>query len=196
MSESRERAGAVFDAAVELPPEERAAIVEQACGGDAALRRRVEALLKAHEVAGTFMVSPAQAALPETMQVPAPEQSGEWIGRYKLLQQIGEGGCGVVYMAEQEEPIRRRVALKVIKLGMDTLDSVNGLAGLLCKKGDTAGAEPLCRRALEGRERKLGKQHPDTVKSRNLTIEVLTKAGKPAEAEALRREAKGLIEGK
>src|SRR5512135_1264540 len=52
--------------------------------------------------------------------VPTPERAGDRIGRYKLLQQIGEGGCGVVYVAEQEEPVRRRVALKVIKLGMDT----------------------------------------------------------------------------
>src|SRR3989442_1076257 len=55
-----------------------------------------------------------------TVSLPAAEKTGDRIGRYKLLQQIGEGGCGVVYMAEQEEPVRRRVALKVIKLGMDT----------------------------------------------------------------------------
>jgi serine/threonine protein kinase len=58
--------------------------------------------------------------MPWPAAVPLPDQSGERIGPYKLLQQIGEGGCGVVYMAEQERPIRRRVALKVIKLGMDT----------------------------------------------------------------------------
>src|SRR5471030_3163175 len=52
--------------------------------------------------------------------IPISEKSGDWIGRYKLLQQIGEGGCGVVHMAEQDEPVRRRVALKIIKLGMDT----------------------------------------------------------------------------
>jgi serine/threonine protein kinase len=55
-----------------------------------------------------------------TVVMPATEKHGDRIGRYKILQQIGEGGCGVVYMAEQEEPVRRRVALKVIKLGMDT----------------------------------------------------------------------------
>src|SRR5207253_1813887 len=54
------------------------------------------------------------------LSFPVTEQPGDRLGRYKLLQQIGEGGCGVVYMAEQEEPVRRRVALKVIKLGMDT----------------------------------------------------------------------------
>ena len=56
----------------------------------------------------------------QTHEIPVLEKSGDWIGRYKLLQQIGEGGCGVVHMAEQEEPVRRRVALKIIKLGMDT----------------------------------------------------------------------------
>ena len=60
------------------------------------------------------------------MVVKPAEQPGDRIGRYKLLQQIGEGGCGVVYMAEQEEPVRRRVALKVIKLGMDTKRSSPG----------------------------------------------------------------------
>jgi hypothetical protein len=60
------------------------------------------------------------AADPPTVLVPALEQAGDRIGRYKLLQKIGEGGRGTVYMAEQEEPVRRRVALKVIKLGMDS----------------------------------------------------------------------------
>src|SRR5204862_4124100 len=56
----------------------------------------------------------------ETLVVPPSEKAGDRIGRYKILQQIGEGGCGIVYLAEQEEPVRRRVAVKVIKLGMDT----------------------------------------------------------------------------
>jgi serine/threonine protein kinase len=112
--------GAIFDAAIELPPERRAAYVLEACAGDDALRQRVESLLGAHESAETFMDSPAVAPGRETVAVKPSEQPGDRIGRYKLLQQIGEGGCGVVYMAEQEEPVRRRVALKVIKLGMDT----------------------------------------------------------------------------
>jgi hypothetical protein len=119
MSEAHKPAGAIFDAAIELPPERRAAYLLEACAGDDSLRQRVEALLRAHELAGTFMDSPA-AAKRETVVVRPSEQVGARIGRYKLLQQIGEGGCGVVYMAEQEEPVRRRVALKVIKLGMDT----------------------------------------------------------------------------
>ncbi len=119
MSEPHKPAGAIFDAAIELPPEQRDAYVQEACAGDDSLRQRLEALLRAHKLAGTFMDSPA-AARGETMMVKPTEQPGDRIGRYKLLQQIGEGGCGVVYMAEQEEPVRRRVALKVIKLGMDT----------------------------------------------------------------------------
>ena len=67
---------------------------------------------------GTVLVTALKPTILVT--VPVTEQAGDKIGRYKLLQQIGEGGCGVVYMAEQEEPVRRRVALKVIKLGMDT----------------------------------------------------------------------------
>jgi serine/threonine protein kinase len=109
---------AVFAAALELPADKRGAYLDQACAGDLALRQQVEALLKVHNEAGDFFDNLAQSAAAES-KVPA-ERPGDRIGRYKLLQQLGEGGCGVVYMAEQEEPVRRRVALKVIKLGMDT----------------------------------------------------------------------------
>ncbi|MBI3417415.1 MAG: protein kinase [Verrucomicrobia bacterium] len=120
----------IFAAALKLPgAEERDAYLTETCAGDAELRQRLEALLKAHTDAGTFLQSPAAGAPTvlagpvtnaPTAFVPVTERAGDRIGRYKLLQQIGEGGCGVVYMAEQEEPVRRRVALKVIKLGMDT----------------------------------------------------------------------------
>jgi tetratricopeptide (TPR) repeat protein len=120
MSEPHKPVGAIFDAAIELPPERREAYLHEACGGDDSLRQRVEALLRAHESAQAFMDRPAVGLRREPLVVQHPEQPGDRIGRYKLLQQIGEGGCGVVYMAEQEEPVRRRVALKVIKLGMDT----------------------------------------------------------------------------
>jgi eukaryotic-like serine/threonine-protein kinase len=121
MSEPPNPEVAVFAAALELPADQRGAYLDQACAGNADLRRQVEALLQDHEAAGSFFdkLGPTpQAALREGA-IPA-EKPGDRIGRYKLLQQIGEGGCGVVYMAEQEEPVRRRVALKVIKLGMDT----------------------------------------------------------------------------
>ncbi len=110
-----------FTAALGLPPEQRAAYLDKACGGDAALRRRIEDLLSAH-AASEFLERPAVPVAVPTMHISPPlsERAGDRVGRYKLLQQIGEGGCGVVYMAEQDEPVRRRVALKVIKLGTDT----------------------------------------------------------------------------
>src|SRR5881394_1707462 len=105
---------------------ERAAFIDAACGGNRALRERIEELLREQEQLGDFLETPAlhettQVAAAAAQSVPAAtEKPGDRIGRYKLLQNIGEGGCGVVYMAEQEEPVRRRVALKIIKLGMDT----------------------------------------------------------------------------
>src|ERR1039457_6696127 len=122
MTNQPDRELAVFNAARRLPAGERAAYLAEACAGDAALRQRVEELLQASDEAGNFLENPAAVPPSGTVRVPAipANKPGDRIGRYKLLQQIGEGGCGVVYMAEQEEPVRRRVALKVIKLGMDT----------------------------------------------------------------------------
>src|ERR1041385_3697906 len=114
---------AILNAALELPADHRAAYVDQACAGKPALRRQVEALLQAGEQAQGFLEAPPAGLdfkRATSVNLPPIEKHGDRIGRYKLLQQIGEGGCGVVYMAEQEEPVRRRVALKVIKLGMDT----------------------------------------------------------------------------
>ncbi len=114
---------AILNNALELAEAQRDAYLDQACAGDAALRKQVETLLQSHEQAKGFLEAPPtgldfkRTAL---VNIPLTEKPGDRIGRYKLLQQIGEGGCGVVYMAEQEEPVRRRVALKVIKLGMDT----------------------------------------------------------------------------
>jgi serine/threonine protein kinase len=96
---------------------ERLAFLRGACGADAALLARVQVLLQAHETAREFLPGePAGQTIPGGMD----EKPGDRIGRYKLREKIGEGGCGVVYVAEQEEPVRRKVALKVIKLGMDT----------------------------------------------------------------------------
>ena len=116
---------AVFaEALSRATPEARAAYLDATCGNDTALRERVEALLRAADAAGNFLEEPPTGLSGDrgtTLLIsPLSEKPGDRIGRYKLLQQIGEGGCGVVYMAEQEEPVRRRVALKVIKLGMDT----------------------------------------------------------------------------
>jgi len=122
MSESHQREAAIFDAAMEMSPEQRASHLDLACGGDAALRQRMESLLKACENSSGYLDSPTDpmSVEPTNALPPSFEKAGDRIGRYKLLQQIGEGGCGVVYMAEQEEPVSRRVALKVIKLGLDT----------------------------------------------------------------------------
>jgi WD40 repeat protein/serine/threonine protein kinase len=112
----------IFSAALERSAgPERDAFLAQACANDDALRQSVENLLANHEQSGSFLTLPAGPIGPTgTRLVPVNEKPGDKIGRYKLLQQIGEGGCGVVYMAEQEEPVRRRVAIKVIRLGMDT----------------------------------------------------------------------------
>jgi hypothetical protein len=96
---------------------DRAAYLDDACAADGALRQRVESLLAEHQQLGSFMeVAPSEA----TIDQPVSERPGTQIGPYKLLQQIGEGGMGVVYMAEQSEPVQRKVALKVIKPGMDS----------------------------------------------------------------------------
>jgi eukaryotic-like serine/threonine-protein kinase len=99
-----------------LTEAERQRFVGEACGGDNELKQQVLSLLQVHDRAGDFL-QPTPIFSSATL---IAEKPGDRIGRYKLLEQIGEGGCGVVYMAEQQEPVRRRVALKVIKLGMDT----------------------------------------------------------------------------
>ncbi len=111
----------IFAEALCLPPDERAAYLARSTNGNVDLRRRVESLLGSHQ-AGDFLEQAAAPQLRPTLHITVPftEKPGDRIGSYKLLQQIGEGGCGVVYMAEQAQPVRRRVALKIIKLGMDT----------------------------------------------------------------------------
>jgi serine/threonine protein kinase len=121
MSDAPDRDVACFTEALSLPVNERIAYLDHACGSDSELRRRVEALLQAHDGVGDFLEKPPQRAeLDPSLGTAVGEKPGDRIGRYKLLQQIGEGGCGVVYMAEQETPVRRRVALKIIKPGMDS----------------------------------------------------------------------------
>src|SRR5580765_548683 len=112
-----EREVTLFEAALALPSGQREAYLEQASAGDPDLLQRVRGLLHAAENGADFLTPITPNPRPT---LPAIEKPGDRIGRYKLLQQIGEGGCGIVHMAEQEEPLRRRVALKVIKLGMDT----------------------------------------------------------------------------
>jgi len=124
MAPAQQREAALFAAVIEKPLAERAAFLDGACHGDPALRQRLEALLTAHAAPDELLSSltpEAKATLKiEFAEEPADETVGQKIGRYKILEKVGEGGCGVVYVAEQTEPVRRRVALKVIKLGMDT----------------------------------------------------------------------------
>jgi eukaryotic-like serine/threonine-protein kinase len=110
----------VFTEALRLSPHDRERYLREACQGDTGLQNRVETLLLAYEHAGGFLQKSAANRSAKATQAFATEKPGDRIGHYKLLQQIGEGGCGVVYMAEQEAPVRRRVALKIIKPGMDT----------------------------------------------------------------------------
>jgi WD40 repeat protein/serine/threonine protein kinase len=111
---------AIFFAALEKgSPRERAAFLDLACAADPDLHRRVEKMLAAQAHAGSFLEQPAHSLL-ATVDAPVTEGPGTVIGPYKLLEPIGEGGFGVVFMAEQAQPVRRKVALKVLKPGMDT----------------------------------------------------------------------------
>jgi eukaryotic-like serine/threonine-protein kinase len=111
----------IFSGAIELASVvERAAFIARACGPDEDLRRRVERLVDAHFRAGSFLEPPPTSPTVSIDSSRATDVSGTVIGPYKLLQPIGEGGMGTVYMAEQTAPVRRLVALKVIKAGMDS----------------------------------------------------------------------------
>lgn len=140
MSSARE----IFDSLMDLDPTRREAQLHKLCGDDAQLRGEVQSLLQAHEDAGQFFgeptLDPGVTTPPRNPNVTTPpgdsggvvsrggnaaevsvqEGPGDVVDRYKLLERIGEGGFGIVYMAQQSKPIRRRVALKIIKLGMDT----------------------------------------------------------------------------
>jgi len=127
----------IFEIAVDLEGGERRAYIRRICGTDATLRAEVDALLRAHERAAGFLASqtadggllpdalatldsPSSSDAVAAMTAPPLEGPGTKIGPYKLLQLIGEGGFGTVFMAEQTAPVQRKVALKIIKLGMDT----------------------------------------------------------------------------
>jgi eukaryotic-like serine/threonine-protein kinase len=125
---------ALFDTALELDPEARAAFLDQACHGNTEFRQRLEKLLAAHERTKDFFdiklvnlpgEAPTTNGVAPGLVAPDQKSAGEGennmvIGHYRLMQRLGEGGCGVVYLAEQAAPIRRKVALKIIRLGMDT----------------------------------------------------------------------------
>ncbi len=113
----------VFELVVGMDDGERDAALAEACGRDVALRKEVDMLLGAHVRAAGFLATPTAGEQPSGVKPGSgalSEMAGSVIGRYKLLQLIGEGGFGSVFMAEQREPVQRRVALKIIKMGMDT----------------------------------------------------------------------------
>jgi serine/threonine protein kinase len=123
----------IFEAALELPDAvARTALLDQACAGEPEMRARLTELLSVQDRAEKFfsdsyagiVVSAVDLKISDAEAGPTPphrdETIGAEIGAYRLLRRLGEGGCGVVYLAEQEKPVRRRVALKIIKLGMDT----------------------------------------------------------------------------
>jgi serine/threonine protein kinase/Flp pilus assembly protein TadD len=121
MGERSKSERSIFEAAIEVgSAAARAAYLDRACGTNEGLRQDVKALLAAHDRLGSISIAAhAPAALASALE-PIRECPGTLIGPYKLLEQIGEGGFGVVFMAEQQQPVRRKVALKVLKPGMDT----------------------------------------------------------------------------
>ncbi len=112
-----------FTALEKGSPAECAAYLEEACGEDRALRKKIERMLAAQSEVSSFLESPVVQIDP-TLLHPTAEKPGTVIGRYKILEEIAEGGMGVVYMAEQREPVRRKVALKIVKPGMDTREVI------------------------------------------------------------------------
>ncbi len=126
MHRPNQRAEEVFAEAIRIADAvARRAYLNRGCAGNDALRQEVESLVQSHFAAGNFLEQPM--ALPQTEVL--TERAGTRIGRYKLLEKIGEGGFGVVYMAEQVEPVQRKVALKIIKAGMDTQGGHRPLRG-------------------------------------------------------------------
>ena len=114
----------IFKAAREIrSPEDREMYLSKACGDDSGLRARIDALLRVDEDESAFLNSPPTAVFAVNQQ-PATEQPGTLIGNYKLMEKIGEGGMGIVFVAEQQRPVRRKVAIKIIKPGMDSSDVV------------------------------------------------------------------------
>ena len=120
MSSPDSQIEAIFHEALDCASAERAAFVAKACAGDESLHKEVQRLLASHENAGTYLGPFHSPEIEAEMERLKPEEAGEHIGQYKLIEQIGEGGFGTVWVADQERPVRRRVALKILKLGMNT----------------------------------------------------------------------------
>src|SRR3990167_1652113 len=125
MDTGRKKIDTILGEAVEIESAaEREAFLAEACGKDAELRYRLDKLIANHFGAGDFLEDPLVACAATIDLPPIAERPGTQIGPYTLLQEIGEGGMGIVYMALQKEPVRRKVALKIIKPGMDTREVI------------------------------------------------------------------------
>ncbi|MEZ6115726.1 MAG: serine/threonine-protein kinase [Pirellulaceae bacterium] len=123
-TQARNKVESIFFQAIQAASgAKRDAFLDNACGGDSALRQEVELLIAAHQAPDSFLQAPVDA-LTATPDFDVLEREGSTIGRYKLLEKLGEGGFGLVFMAEQTSPVRRRVALKIIKPGMDSKEVV------------------------------------------------------------------------
>src|SRR5262249_19306447 len=119
MTAIEDQARALFLAALDRAPDQWPALLDEACGGDVGVRARGEDLLRAHQALGSIHGGHAGGSV-TTVGLSLAERPGTVVAPYKMLEQIGEGGFGVVFMAEQQQPVRRKVALKVLKPGMDT----------------------------------------------------------------------------
>ncbi len=124
MNDNAARAKEIFLAALRQPPAQLDAYLDGVCSGDAGLLKRIRDLMRAHARADHFLAGPPPDQADTVDASPLDERPGTMIGPYKLLEQIGEGGFGVVFLAEQQQPVHRQVALKVIKPGMDTREVV------------------------------------------------------------------------
>ncbi len=122
---SRHTQSVFFEALEQDSPEKLIQFLDKVCSGDALLRSQLEELLRAHRNAGDFLGGPSEPnPVSEAVDRGVEDQTGKQIGPYKILQEIGEGGFGVVYMAEQSQPVARKVALKIIKPGMDSREVI------------------------------------------------------------------------
>src|SRR5579871_2952634 len=113
----------IFKVAVKLPPDRRADFLKEACGSNTELRSEVESLLRAHDASDSFLCDDASQQRTADY-VPIAERPGSEIGPYRLMEQIGEGGFGLVFVAHQEQPVRRKIALKIVKPGMDSREVI------------------------------------------------------------------------
>ena len=141
MTAIEHQARSLFLAALERAADQWPAFLDEACGSNAALRTRVERLLHAHQALGSIHGGGADGPVITVDEAPHIEGPGTVIGPYKLLEPIGEGGFGVVFLAEQQQPLRRKVALKILKRGMDTIAVLESSPRLRARASGVSSAQ-------------------------------------------------------